>query len=245
MIVFICQICDRGIHMNLGDMTWVEVKEYIIKKDCLIIPVATCEQHGYHLPLNHDILCVEYFASILSNNTDFLVAPTINYGINLPCDNNLCGTTSITYDVLKNTIQSITDWWRTQGFRKFILLTFHGDPFHIKAMTDLAEDTLLIELYEIDYEDILEKQTTMKHACEAETSVALFLHPDKVRKDAIYEHDIPYEIFKDYLSHEIVTKPENYVGSLGYPSFASKEKGQEIVTRIVERMLSECNNFLL
>lgn len=201
MIVFICQICDRGIHMNLGDMTWVEVKEYIKKKDCLIIPVATCEQHGYHLPLNHDIL--------------------------------------------KNTIQSITDWWRTQGFRKFILLTFHGDPFHIKAMTDLAEDTLLIELYEIDYEDILEKQITMKHACEAETSVALFLHPDKVRKDAIYEHDIPYEIFKDYLSHEIVTKPENYVGSLGYPSFASKEKGQEIVIRIVERMLSECNNFLL
>lgn len=231
--------------MKLAEMTWIEVKEYLLNKNCLIIPVGTCEQHGYHLPLNHDILCVEYFATLLSNNTGILVAPTINYGINLPCDISFCGTTSITYEILHNTIQTITDWWRSQGFNKFILLTFHGDPFHIKAMSDLSDDTLLIELYEIEYEDILEKQITMKHACEAETSVALYLHPDKVREKVICNQDIPFELFNEYLFHEKTTKPENYIGSLGYPSYASKEKGVKIVTRMVDKMISETKNFLL
>jgi len=36
----------------MADMTWNEVEKYILKvNDNLIIPVGTCEQHGYHLPL--------------------------------------------------------------------------------------------------------------------------------------------------------------------------------------------------
>lgn len=37
--------------MKLADMTWDEVRRYLKKKDSLIIPVGTCEQHGYHLPI--------------------------------------------------------------------------------------------------------------------------------------------------------------------------------------------------
>jgi len=74
-------------YMLMVDMTWNEVEKHISEvNDNLIIPVGTCEQHGYHLPLGNDTFIVEYMASVLSERTNALVAPTINYGVNLPSD---------------------------------------------------------------------------------------------------------------------------------------------------------------
>jgi len=61
------------------------------------------------LPLNNDILCAEYFAEELSEATGCLVAPTINYGVNLPCDISFTGTTSISKDTLKKIITEIIE----------------------------------------------------------------------------------------------------------------------------------------
>ena len=164
--------------MFVIDMTWKEVEKYISEvNDNLIIPVGTCEQHGYHLPLGNDIFIVEYMANVLSEKTNALVAPTLNYGVNLPCDVHLAGTTSIKPETLQEIIVSITDWWRQQGFKHFLLLTYHGDPFHIQAMDKISNNIKLYDISEIEYSDILEKQSSIRHACEAETSVALFLYP--------------------------------------------------------------------
>ena len=227
------------------DMTWKEVEKYISEvNDNLIIPVGTCEQHGYHLPLGNDIFIVEYMANVLSEKTNALVAPTLNYGVNLPCDVHLAGTTSIKPETLKEIIVSITDWWRQQGFKHFLLLTFHGDPFHIQAMENISDDIKLYETYEIEYSDILEKQSAFRHACEAETSIALFLYPEKVKMESVREHDILFDDFKKYLFHEETDLPEGYVGNLGYPSLATKDKGSKIINRMIDRMTNECYDFL-
>ena len=226
--------------MRLADLTWGEVKEYLSKgNNHLIIPVGTCEQHGDHLPLNNDTLVTEIMAQELSEQTGVLVAPALNYGVNLPCDRLLSGTTTITPEILNSTILAITEWWRDQGFQLFILMTYHGDPFHIEAMSSLGRDIALLELGNIDYSDILEKQATIRHSCEAETSVALCLYPEKVRLDRIKEHDIPFERFRDYLFHINCNQPPNYVGCLGFPSYATTEKGNEIVRRTIAKMLSD------
>jgi len=231
--------------MLMADMTWNEVKKHISEvNDNLIIPVGTCEQHGYHLPLGNDTFIAEYMAGILSEKTGALVAPAINYGVNLPCDMHLAGTTSIKPEILREIIVSITDWWRQQGFRHFLLLTYHGDPFHIQAMENISDDIRLYELAEIEYSDILEKQSAIRHACEAETSVALCLYPEKVKMESVREHDIPFEAFRKYLFHEDSSLPEGYVGSLGYPSFASKDKGSIILDRMIDRMINDCCDFL-
>jgi creatinine amidohydrolase len=231
--------------MLMVDMTWNEVEKYIFEvNDNLIIPVGTCEQHGYHLPLGNDIFMVEYMANILSEKTNALVAPTLNYGVNLLCDVHLAGTTSIKPETLKEIIVSITDWWRQQGFKHFLLLTFHGDPFHIQAMENISDDIKLYETYEIEYSDILEKQSAFRHACEAETSIALFLYPEKVKMESVREHDILFDDFKKYLFHEETDLPEGYVGNLGYPSLATKDKGSKIINRMIDRMTNECYDFL-
>jgi len=234
-----------GKQMLMVDMTWNEVEKYISEvNDNLIIPVGTCEQHGYHLPLGNDTFVAEYMANILSEKTGALVAPALNYGVNLPCDVHLAGTTSIKPETLKEIIVSITDWWRQQGFKHFLLLTYHGDPFHLQAMEKISDDIKLYDLSEIEYSDILEKQSAIRHACEAETSVALFLYPEKVKMELVREHDIPFNDFKKYLFHEESNVPEGYVGNLGYPSCASGDKGSEIINRMTDKMLNECCDFL-
>jgi creatinine amidohydrolase len=196
------------------------------------------------LPLGNDTFIAEYMANILSGKTNALVAPAINYGVNLPCDVHLAGTTSIKPETLREIIVSITDWWRQQGFRYFLLLTYHGDIFHIQAMEKISADIMLFDLSEIDYSDILEKQSSIRHACEAETSVALFLYPEKVKMESVREHDIQFEDFKKYLLHEESNLPDGYVGNLGYPSYAAKEKGRIIIDRMLDRMIAECSDFL-
>jgi len=157
----------------------------------------------------------------------------------------LAGTTSIKPETLKEIILSITDWWRQQGFKHFLLLTYHGDPFHIQAMEEISyNDIKLYDLSEIEYSDILEKQSTIRHACEGETSVALFLYPEKVKMELVREHDIPYDDFKKYLFHKESNLPEGYVGNLGYPSYATKDKGSIIINRMIDGMINECYDFL-
>jgi creatinine amidohydrolase len=223
--------------LKIEDMTWDEVEKYLKKKKGLIIPVGTCEQHGKHLPLNHDCLLAEYIANYLSTQTDVAVAPILNYGINLPCDKYLAGTTSLKADDLKKSIKSLIEWWEFQGFKKFYLITFHADPVHIDSLLRIDKNIVLIKPWKIKYDDILEKQETIKHACEAETSIALYLHPNKVRENKIEEHDIPIEEFRSYLNHEKSEKIKDYVGCLGFPSYATEEKGEEIVERMKKKVL--------
>lgn len=41
---------------------------------------------------------------------------------------------------------------------------------------------------------ILEKQSSVRHACEAETSVALALYPEKVKMDILLPHQEAKEV---------------------------------------------------
>lgn len=231
--------------MLMADMTWNEVEKYILKvNNNLTIPVGTCEQHGYHLPLDNDIFIVEYIANILSLVTNALVAPTINYGVNLPCDVHLAGTTSVKPETLTEIITSITNWWKQQGIKHFLLLTYHGDPYHIQAMKKISDDIKLYDVSEIKYSDILEKQSSIRHACEAETSVALYLYPGKVKMKSVREHDIQPDDFKEYLFHKESNIPQGYVGCLGYPSVATKDKGNRIINRMLDSTINACYDFL-
>lgn len=232
--------------MRLCDCTTAEAAAYLQNgPGGLIVPVGTCEQHGDHLPLGNDTLMVEHMAGILSDKTGLLIAPTLSYGVNLPLDETLAGTASLTEDILHQQVRSLLAWWRVQGFRYFILLTCHGDPFHLRALEDLGADVTYIEPEgEVELSDILDRQTCIRHACEGETSLALYLYPEKVRLDRIREHDVPFEDFRPYLFHEVPGQPQGYVGCLGYPSAATVQKGRLILERMVDYMMAQYEGFL-
>ncbi|MEJ6951375.1 creatininase family protein [Natronospora cellulosivora (SeqCode)] len=228
--------------MKLADLTWIEVSEYIKKDNRLIVPVGTCEQHSHHLPLNTDILVCEYFAEYLSNKTGILLAPTVNYGVNLICDQLYYGTANISENTLLNLLQEVIEWWDAQGFKEFIFLSYHGEPLHIKAIEKVKGNCTVIELYDIDYSGILDKQDSVKHACEGETSVMMYLYPERVRKAEILDRYIEDDQFNEYVKEKRLFDRNSFPGCVGYPSAATVEKGKEIVRRTEEKLLNLLEN---
>ena len=51
------------------------------KKQTVIIPVGSLEQHGAHLPITTDSDIVTEIASRLGKKCGFIVLPTISYGV--------------------------------------------------------------------------------------------------------------------------------------------------------------------
>lgn len=219
--------------MRLNDLTWTEVADYLKRDSRLIIPAATCEQHGKHLPLDTDTLVTDYVADYLSDRTGILVAPTINYGVNLPCDRYYAGTASLSEEDLRRLILAIVEWWELQGFNEFFVLSAHGDPFHLRALGETGKPNIrLLDLYDMDLEDVLARQAGCGHACEVETSVMLHLFPEKVRRDCVEDFETPFEVFKDYLEHAKTDPIDGSPGCQGFPSEAASSKGAEIVERM-------------
>ena len=85
---------DKKSALRLSRLTWEEVSDYLKNNDALILPVGICEQHSRHLPLSTDTVVAEYIANFLSRETGLLVAPTLHYGVGLPCDRVFPGSTS-------------------------------------------------------------------------------------------------------------------------------------------------------
>lgn len=223
--------------MKLNMLKYTEIREYLKEKDSLLIPIGTCEQHGLHLPLCTDTIVAEKMCDEISEKYGILVAPTVNYGANLPLDNKtMTGTTGITYETLKETLKSITEYWKRQGFKHFFAVSCHGDIFHIKALNDSSENIEVIETYEVEQSDVLEKQVCTRHACESETSVMLYLYPELVDMNVAKDFDISMDIFMPYLEHKVDEPIDGYIGNVGYSTLATREKGKIIYERMMIKL---------
>lgn len=228
---------NGGVYMRLDEFTWEELKLYIENKKGLILPIGTCEQHGHHLPLNTDVLVCEYYSELLSEETGMLIAPTINYGVNLSCDKDYTGTTSIAEETLTNTVKEIIEWWYHQGIETFYLLSYHGEPKHIEALRVVNDKCHVLELYKGDYDGILEKQDHVMHACEGETSLMMYLYPDKVREDKIIDFYMLEQEFDKYVNNDLLFDTNTMPGNHGYATAATTEKGESIAKRMKENMM--------
>ena len=142
----------------------------------------------------------------------------------------------ITYEILKDTLKSITMYWKNHGFKHFFAVSCHGDIFHIKAINDADNDIDVIETYEVEQKDLLEKQECTRHACESETSVMLYLYPELVDMNVAKDFDIPITTFMPYLEHKNDKPIEGYIGNVGYSTFATKEKGKVIYERMIKNL---------
>ena len=61
----------------MENMTVKMVREYLKRKQSIIIPIGVIEQHGYHLPLKTDALIAAHVGRMIGEKTGILVAPTI------------------------------------------------------------------------------------------------------------------------------------------------------------------------
>jgi creatinine amidohydrolase len=214
--------------MNLNDLSWDEVGEYLEKRTDLLLPFGSVEEHGYHLPLSTDGDIVWAICKGISDGAGILVAPVVWYGVS-NTTKAYTGTTMVEPDTLKAYTRDILMALKNSGFKKVYITSGHYSNTHVDAINEGAGEsgtrTEFLDFSKIDVSDILE--TKPFHACEAETSLMLYLHPEKVKM----EHAVDTEVeIKD--GQLVPTKS----GVFGHPTKATKEKGKLIFKRIVAEL---------
>lgn len=113
--------------MLLENMNYLEVREYLKRKDTVIICVGSTENHGKHMPLGTDTMIPHKIAMLADKilGDDIVIAPTLPYGATEDL-RGFEGTVSIGPDGLKLVLNRICDQLFDYGFRRFIILNGHG-----------------------------------------------------------------------------------------------------------------------
>lgn len=180
------------------DLTAEELRAKAAKDTIVVLPVASIEQHGPHLPVGVDtILCggVCKAAAERADDIDVVVAPTLWCGM---AEHHMAFGGTFTFDIptYRAVLLAFLKSIERHGFHRVLIVNGHGG--NIAALTaflpDFARETgLHVEAttYFILAQDalppLLEDQKGVQHACEVETSMMMVLAPGSVREPRLAE----------------------------------------------------------
>lgn len=230
-----------GPSRALADLTWTEVRDALARDARLLLPVATLEQHGPHLPLGTGALITGRLVHDVSEETGVLRAPLIPYGINVPSPEPRAGSASLRRKTLLRAVNELLAAWEDGGVRHFVVVTAQRYEPHVDALlmaiTSEARTTV-VDLRAIEVHDIVESPPELDHAGEFETSLLLHLAPDRVRRDRIVDAPLPPGRYRKYVRGRAPTPPTGSSGVVGRPSLATAAKGAALWGRLREAVLA-------
>jgi creatinine amidohydrolase len=178
-------------------MSAPELREKAEAGALVVLPVASLEQHGPHLPTMVDTrLATEVSvraARILARTEPVVVLPCQWMGLSehhFPFG----GTISLDYATFHNVLRCVCRSIRADGFRRLFIVNGHGgntEPLavstrelaHEFGMAVVGGTYWLIAAEAIG--PILTTQPNVKHACEAETSMMMAAEPALVHRGQI------------------------------------------------------------
>jgi creatinine amidohydrolase len=104
--------------------TWQEVEEYLRKRNDVVVPVGSTEQHGPNGPCGTDTIVAEELALELHEDRRAMVAPTVEFGVSgahlgFPGSVALRPMTMIA--LMRDALMSLAG----HGFRKFLIVNAH------------------------------------------------------------------------------------------------------------------------
>ncbi len=234
--------------MILSRLTWPEV-EALDREMVVLIPTGSLEQHGPHLPLFTDSLLATAVAEGVEAKlkAKVLLTPTLWLGasghhLKFP------GSLSASFEGYEAAITSVIESLIPQGFRKFYLLNGHGgntepNGIAMRKMKAKYPDAVFghsgyFAFCTDEIAKVLEGPTKeMQHACEAEASLIMHLHPDLVRKDLLRNDGLVTDPPVKGVIHHFDEMTEQ--GSYGYATLATPAKGKSIFEAAVKGMVKE------
>jgi creatinine amidohydrolase len=222
--------------LALDELSWTDAAAHFARDPRLIIPVGALEQHGPHLPLGSNVLIARRVAIDLSTEFGVLRAPAISYGVNVTTEREYAGTATLRQKTLHRALNELLASWEDHGVAEFILVTAHRHEPHLDALATLITGTArvrVISLWDVFIGDLLEAQPGHLHACEAETSVMLFLYPELVRMNRARDFQLSADQYDRYVHDRLPKPPPGGAGVVGNPTAASAAKGELIYRRLL------------
>ena len=217
------------------------------KKQIAVIPVGSIEQHGPHLPISTDSDIVTEVAERICQKNNFLLLPTINYGVShehTPFFNlSLKETTlqkmlsDLCLSLFENNIKTI-----------FIINGHHGNLNAIKNIDKKLRKNLKnkIKVFTLSYWNYMERD--FDHAGFIETSLMLVIS-NKVKMNLAKKGLITDGMSKQEISKlgKMASKSFPKVtknGIWGDPRKATKKEGQKIFYEIIDNLGKKCQTCL-
>lgn len=113
--------------MLLDRMNYLEVEDYLKKKDSVIIVTGSTENHGKHMPLGTDTLIPDKIIELVEKkiSDEVVIAPTLPYGSTEDLM-GFAGTVSVGPELLTEILNKICGQLFDYGFRHFIIVNGHG-----------------------------------------------------------------------------------------------------------------------
>jgi len=232
----------------------------------VVIPIASCEQHGRHLPVFTDTLQLQEITTRVEKrlNDKIVMAPVLWLGashhhLDSP------GALSVNPKLYGEIIQSLADCLLRHGFRRFLFLNGHGGNFvptsHALGeliLRDDRADAATIALiswwsasaFKTDSEALGMETPRITHACEYETSLILAIREDLVRLAEIpadhLEVPRPWTVDPRWSG-----KVEGFhrfhrwtsTGHMGQPSAASRSKGLALLDVVTDGVVEFLEDF--
>jgi creatinine amidohydrolase len=235
---------------KMKEMSWIAFESRAKQTKLVIIPSGAFEVYGPHLPLGSDTLVGEKIAELVSERVLSVVGPTVEVGDSAVLD-TFPGTITIKFENFKNYLLDVVLSLKQWGFRDFLFMNPHLG--NVPAIDQISYDLQRndgVRCALIDYwrfiknhdKDIVETGTNAHlHASEAGTSIMMYLYPDLVN----LQERLDEPIFKD--KYPEIRRYYNFrqlapAGTLGNSGIATVEKGKQLVSRSVDRIVEFLTN---
>jgi len=228
--------------MDINDLYDPEFRKLIkSKKPTVIIPVGSIEQHGAHLPISTDSDIVTEIASRLAKKCDYVVFPTISYGVSW--EHEPLFNLSLKENNFRQMLHDIIISLRKNHIKKIIILNGHHGNLQVLdriRQLDYQRHMTLSYWHFLDHE--------FDHAGFVETSLMLAIS-NKVKMKKAKKGLITKELSEKEKKRisKLSTKAGGFPkvtknGVWGDPTGATKKDGQRFLSEIVRNLAKECQS---
>jgi creatinine amidohydrolase len=225
----------------------------------VIIPVASLEQHGPALATGVDIICATGVAHrvarrMVAAGEQVVVTPCVWTGLaehHVPFG----GTVTLDYAAFGGVLRGIVRSAARAGFKRAMLLNGHGgnsEAVAVAAVDAQAESGIPVaaatywHMAGDAFAPILERQSNVLHACEAEASMVMTLMPEAVRPARLPEQHGPHSTRVEgqppALARRRSFKELSANGVIGDARSATAAKGEALLDAAAERIARDLAN---
>ncbi len=182
---------QQKVKNYLPHMTSPEVEALLAKTDMVIIPVASLEQHGNHLPIGTDFINGVERCKLIAQERDILVSPVLMVGQS-PYHMGFAGTVTLKAETIIQVHLEAVESLIKHGFKRFIIMNAHGGNRAISTLiVDQINQTtagVAVSFSEavrpfMEPSSVAASTVLDRHGGTGETSNSLYLMPDLVQLD--------------------------------------------------------------